>query len=352
MKHESISYVNGVCLQVSEASVSRNRSTIIVPAGSTRDEGWSAFRNILEEINEASKLFVLPNQENGIINKGAEEGANQSIPQGQKSKDTSVESDKKQYEVTSSTSSSKIEGQVPKVIPVKSIKIPTVALGSSESGHVPILLTSKNTSASKTPSVSPSPRVYLSKKDPILMPSQDSQLSVPSGSEQGKVGPSELQGVGKNVVSESSSRPGSSSHVSFSISRPSSNYNNRIQQAIGPQKVGPSMEWKPKSIAQSQRSIKVLVVVVLVEAHTPTTVSSASSTNLDSKEDEVEKKLKESYISDDKHVIIPNHLHVPEAEKLGFYFGRFDATFGFNKTSSNSNGPVAVTVSDKTSEAS
>ncbi|KAL7598517.1 hypothetical protein Lser_V15G21702 [Lactuca serriola] len=33
------------------------------------------------------------------------------------------------------------------------------------------------------------------------------------GSEQRKVGPSELQGVRKNVVSESSSRPGSSSHI-------------------------------------------------------------------------------------------------------------------------------------------
>lgn len=49
-------------MQVSEASVSRNRSTIIVPAGSTRDEGWAAFRNILAEINEASRLFILPNQ--------------------------------------------------------------------------------------------------------------------------------------------------------------------------------------------------------------------------------------------------------------------------------------------------
>lgn len=48
--------------QVSEASVSRNRSTIIVPAGSSRDEGWAAFRNILAEINEASRLFILPNQ--------------------------------------------------------------------------------------------------------------------------------------------------------------------------------------------------------------------------------------------------------------------------------------------------
>ncbi|KAI3794864.1 hypothetical protein L1987_37504 [Smallanthus sonchifolius] len=53
----------GRFLKVSEASVSRNRSTIIVPAGSNRDEGWSAFRNILEEINETSKLFA-PNQQN------------------------------------------------------------------------------------------------------------------------------------------------------------------------------------------------------------------------------------------------------------------------------------------------
>ncbi|KAG2409304.1 Transcription factor Pur-alpha 1 Purine-rich single-stranded DNA-binding protein [Vigna angularis] len=51
-------------LTVSEASVSRNRSTIIVPAGSSRDEGWAAFRNILAEINEASRLFILPNQQN------------------------------------------------------------------------------------------------------------------------------------------------------------------------------------------------------------------------------------------------------------------------------------------------
>ncbi|KAK8683127.1 hypothetical protein V6N13_039194 [Hibiscus sabdariffa] len=53
----------GRFLKVSEASVSRNRSTIIVPAGSTRDEGWAAFRNILADINEASRLFTLPNQQ-------------------------------------------------------------------------------------------------------------------------------------------------------------------------------------------------------------------------------------------------------------------------------------------------
>ncbi|KAL5765328.1 hypothetical protein ACOSP7_017605 [Xanthoceras sorbifolium] len=53
----------GRFLKVSEASVSRNRSTIIVPAGSSRDEGWAAFRNILAEIHEASRLFILPNQQ-------------------------------------------------------------------------------------------------------------------------------------------------------------------------------------------------------------------------------------------------------------------------------------------------
>ncbi|KAF9688558.1 hypothetical protein SADUNF_Sadunf01G0000900 [Salix dunnii] len=53
----------GRFLKVSEASVSRNRSTIIIPAGISRDEGWAAFRNILAEINEASRLFMLPNQQ-------------------------------------------------------------------------------------------------------------------------------------------------------------------------------------------------------------------------------------------------------------------------------------------------
>ncbi|XP_039032862.1 transcription factor Pur-alpha 1-like isoform X2 [Hibiscus syriacus] len=60
----------GRFLKVSEASVSRNRSTIIVPAGSTRDEGWAAFRNILADINEASRLFILPNQQSSEPSEG------------------------------------------------------------------------------------------------------------------------------------------------------------------------------------------------------------------------------------------------------------------------------------------
>lgn len=57
----------GRFLKVSEASVNRNRSTIIVPAGSSGEEGWEAFRNVLLEINnEASRLYVLPNHPNQI----------------------------------------------------------------------------------------------------------------------------------------------------------------------------------------------------------------------------------------------------------------------------------------------
>ena len=46
-------------MQVAEASVARNRSTIIVPAGGTGDAGWAAFRNALVEIHEASLALPL-----------------------------------------------------------------------------------------------------------------------------------------------------------------------------------------------------------------------------------------------------------------------------------------------------
>ncbi|KAL9263537.1 Transcription factor Pur-alpha 1-like protein [Drosera capensis] len=56
----------GRFLKVSEASMNRNRSTIIVPAGNARDEGWAAFRSILAEIHEASRLFIVPNQNSEV----------------------------------------------------------------------------------------------------------------------------------------------------------------------------------------------------------------------------------------------------------------------------------------------
>ncbi|KAJ6799744.1 PUR ALPHA-1 [Iris pallida] len=50
----------GRFLKVSEASVSRNRSTIIVPAGSSGEEGWLAFKNILEEILVINQQHMEP----------------------------------------------------------------------------------------------------------------------------------------------------------------------------------------------------------------------------------------------------------------------------------------------------
>eukprot|EP00850_Spirogloea_muscicola_P018270 SM000166S02451 [mRNA] locus=s166:42445:48496:+ [translate_table: standard] len=49
----------GRFLKVSEASVTRNRSVIIVPAGAA-DEGWAAFRNVLVEIHEEAQRLPLP----------------------------------------------------------------------------------------------------------------------------------------------------------------------------------------------------------------------------------------------------------------------------------------------------
>ncbi|XP_057816811.2 transcription factor Pur-alpha 1 isoform X1 [Cryptomeria japonica] len=51
----------GRFLRVSEASVSRSRSTIIVPAGNDSD-GWSAFRDVLAEIHKACSL-IIPTQQ-------------------------------------------------------------------------------------------------------------------------------------------------------------------------------------------------------------------------------------------------------------------------------------------------
>ncbi|GAQ87739.1 Transcriptional regulator of the PUR family [Klebsormidium nitens] len=50
----------GRFLKVSEASVTRSRSTIIVPAGASGEEGWASFRNALVEVHEASQALPPP----------------------------------------------------------------------------------------------------------------------------------------------------------------------------------------------------------------------------------------------------------------------------------------------------
>lgn len=47
-------------------------------------------------------------------------------------------------------------------------------------------------------------------------------------------------------------------------------------------------------------------------------------------------------MSDGQQVIIPNHLHVPEAEKFSFCFGSFDVTYSGPENESNPT-PVSET---------
>lgn len=144
--------------------------------------------------------------------------------------------------------------------------------------------------------------------------------------------PNDLQRVGKNQHIESTQTPSSTGSVS-SGSRPSSNYNNR-SQVIGPQKVGPGKEWKPKStnpnIGQGTTAAPSPdVPAVSIESH-PESLSTPAVPTPKEATLELQKKLEESHISERQHVIIPNHLHVPEVEKLGFCFGSFDAPFALD----------------------
>lgn len=65
------------------------------------------------------------------------------------------------------------------------------------------------------------------------------------------------------------------------------------------------------------------------------------------------KQLEQSRISGSQHVIIPNHIHVPEADKLGFCFGSFDANFKVvthSSTASEKNKSPIPETSEKTEE--
>nr|GLL24233.1 uncharacterized protein LOC109159086 isoform X2 [Ipomoea trifida] len=262
----------------------------------------------------------------------------------------------------------KLEGFPQHGAPVDANKSSKVGQGTMDNHGLPKPASSD--SAASFASV-PSPGTDLSASDPVL-PSQDSQpigalggirsevqsqrapvaansndsKTISETSEvrsnvQGKK-PNKFQGSGKNQPVVSSQTD--SSHGG-SFGRPSSNYNSR-SQVIGPQKAaGPAKEWKPKAT----NSNPSLGPVTDSSSETPI-VSVESNILLQSGQDvletkegtaELQKKLEETHISEVQHVIIPDHLHVPEAEKLGFCFGSFD--YGLS-TSSNT-----VVESDKSS---
>ncbi|KAJ0801484.1 putative GBF-interacting protein [Helianthus annuus] len=176
----------------------------------------------------------------------------------------------------------------------------------------------------------------LSASDSVLMPSQDSQL--PVGTISLEVGSQQtpLEKVNEDFV-EIESKTASVLDVGSSFMQgkmfQGDGPHNRPQQVIGPHKVAPVKEWKPKPTnpipAQALvTEVPAIPISVPVEAPPSSTTES------------VIPESKESRIPDGQQVIIPNHLHVPEAEKLGFCFGSFDASFGLNSnTFSGPGGP-------------
>uniref|UniRef100_A0A2P2LZ28 Uncharacterized protein MANES_12G064000 n=1 Tax=Rhizophora mucronata TaxID=61149 RepID=A0A2P2LZ28_RHIMU len=151
-----------------------------------------------------------------------------------------------------------------------------------------------------------------------------------------------------------SSRPSSTSgHGGSSSSRPSSNYSSRSQQIVGPQKVGLNKEWKPKTtstnIPQGSVTAGSCDVPNVTEA---SAASRPASSVLESEEStsKLQKKLEELHLPPRQHVIIPNHIHVPESERTKLSFGSFDATFGLPY--SYANGPESDKSSTPLSETS
>ncbi|KAL2455304.1 Kinase-related protein of unknown function [Forsythia ovata] len=263
-----------------------------------------------------------------------------------------------QSDSTGDASTGKLEGLLPLSSPIDSTKNPDVAPGTRDIHGHRMLKSSNSSTPTSSATLS---GAHFSSSDPVLFPSQDIRPPSATGTirhemdsqrtpvEQIAVNPTEgksasaasvgssivpqmpniFQGVGKNQLLESP-KTASSTHDGSFFSRPSSNHNHRTQ-VIGPQKVGPGKEWKPKSTNPSigqgaSAAASSDVSTDLLEKHSelrPTPrVLSAKELTL-----ELQRKLEETHILDSQHVIIPNHLHVPDAEKLGFCFGSFDASF-------------------------
>ncbi|KAF9669654.1 hypothetical protein SADUNF_Sadunf14G0129700 [Salix dunnii] len=170
---------------------------------------------------------------------------------------------------------------------------------------------------------------------------------------QGKL-PSKKQGVGKNQLSESSQPSSASIQGGSSGSRPSSNYSSRSQQLIGPQKGGPNKEWKPKStnpnVAQESGtagSSAVSNIPLEASGHSQPSLGVFDSEEATAK---LQKKLEELHLPQRQHVIIPDHIHVPESERTKLSFGSFDASFGV--PSSNVSAPESDKSSTPVSETS
>lgn len=112
-------------------------------------------------------------------------------------------------------------------------------------------------------------------------------------------------------------------------------YNSRHQQQpVGPQKaIGPNMEWKRKPPNQVTVSKNPGVInsgtgsASVAEISAPS-LSPPSAVNVDDGATKLQEKLEQLNVRNEHHLIIPNHLQVPEAAFIGLSFGSFGAFFG------------------------
>ncbi|XP_021632548.1 GBF-interacting protein 1-like isoform X3 [Manihot esculenta] len=264
-------------------------------------------------------------------------------------------SGRSQHEVTSTATAGSKFGS--SVSPINADKNLIIASGTGDAHSEPIPSSSNSLVPATPPSSS---AVCFSSSDPVLVPSNDSRLSGTVGTIKREVGnhravvesntviPAEksaseiatpsLQGkipsksqVGKGQLSESLQSSSASNHGGSSGSRPSSNYSSRSQQVVGLQKVGSTKEWKPKpaisNVPLGSGTGSSDAPNIPVE---PSVQSQALSNVLSSEEatSKLQKKLEELHLPQRQHVIIPNHIHVPESERTKFSFGSFDASFG------------------------
>ncbi|WOL20185.1 hypothetical protein Cni_G28988 [Canna indica] len=111
-----------------------------------------------------------------------------------------------------------------------------------------------------------------------------------------------------------------------------SQQNSRLhQQSVGNQKaVQSNMEWKPKAIQKSN-------IVIPGAAGTDSGAPSCSENLISTKQVDVtglSEKFSKVSTSENEHVIIPQHLQVPESERAHLTFGSFEVGFDLKGFSS------------------
>ncbi|XP_061339181.1 GBF-interacting protein 1-like isoform X2 [Gastrolobium bilobum] len=149
---------------------------------------------------------------------------------------------------------------------------------------------------------------------------------------QGKI-QGKSQGVAKIHVTEMAPTSSTVTHGSPSSSRPSSNYSSRSQQLVGPQKAGSNKEWKPKptnTINQGSGTASASEAPSVSAKVTGQLLSASSALDSEEATSKLQRKLEDFHLPQRQHVILPNHIIVPDSEKNKFSFGSLGVTFGVN----------------------